>query len=172
MSWMKCYHHYLAWKKQREARTSQQDIQVTHTAEIFASWSKGQTIDTSGIHYPSSNPHSFLLSLLHKYLNVLDEMLSSLFGAKKQHEAHTWQQDFQVANTAETFASWTKGAINWHKWHPLFHFQSTFPLNIPPPQVSKWMKCYRCEAHTLQQDFCSKVTDTIDVFIMKHEPEG
>ena len=47
------------------------------------------------------------------------------------------QQDFWVANTAEIFASWTKGAINWHKWHPLFHCQSTFPLNIPPPLISK-----------------------------------
>ena len=169
---MKCYHHYLARKSSLTlvlcSKTSESPIQQRSLHHE----PKAQSIDTSGIHYPSSNPHSFLLSLLHKYLNVLDEMQSSLFSAKKQHEAHTWQQDFQVANTAETFASWTKGAINWHKWHPLFHFQSTFPLNIPPPQVSKWMKCYRCEAHTLQQDFCSKVTDTIDVFIMKHEPEG
>ena len=38
VSWMKCYHHYLARKKQHEAHTSQQDFQVADTAGIFASW--------------------------------------------------------------------------------------------------------------------------------------
>ena len=34
---MKCYHHYLARKKQHEAHTSQQDFQVADTAGNFAS---------------------------------------------------------------------------------------------------------------------------------------
>ena len=32
---MKCYHHYLARKKQREAHTSQQDFQVADTAGML-----------------------------------------------------------------------------------------------------------------------------------------
>jgi hypothetical protein len=37
MSWMKCYHHYLAQKKQREAHTLQQDFQVANKAVISTS---------------------------------------------------------------------------------------------------------------------------------------
>ena len=122
---MKCYHHYLAWKKQHEAHTSQQDFQVANTAVISPWWNKSPRYNLVTLLAPTT------VSLLHWYLNVLDEMLSSLFGAKKA----AWSSYFAARLPSRRHSS--DFYITKHEHKGQFWFLGQSYYSIPPPLISK-----------------------------------